>query len=181
VPGFRQTASHGGPIREGLPVRIWYSNGEMLRLEIQANSIPTTAERETYSKAQEAKWNEWLANDSFVDHMRLGFSFAALVITLCWNLDWRHYMRYWIKKGPPYSRTWELVFRTFFAVSLVGSGIDLFRTISNKSRTLADFEKAALGSLFWIGFFGLYDLVLRLRLRAKNKLRDSGPPSLSQS
>jgi hypothetical protein len=32
--GFNNTSSHGGPIREGLPVRIWYLDGEILRLDI---------------------------------------------------------------------------------------------------------------------------------------------------
>ena len=32
--GFNNAASHGGPIREGLPVRICYQDGEILRLEI---------------------------------------------------------------------------------------------------------------------------------------------------
>lgn len=32
--GFNNTASHGGPIREGLPVRICYRDGEILRLAI---------------------------------------------------------------------------------------------------------------------------------------------------
>lgn len=32
--GFNRTASHGGPIREGLPVRICYTDGEILRLEV---------------------------------------------------------------------------------------------------------------------------------------------------
>jgi hypothetical protein len=32
--GFNNTASHGGPIREGLPVRIAYKDGEILRLEV---------------------------------------------------------------------------------------------------------------------------------------------------
>jgi len=32
--GFNNTASHGGPIRAGLPVRICYRDGEILRLEI---------------------------------------------------------------------------------------------------------------------------------------------------
>ena len=32
--GFNNTASHGGPIRPGLPVRICYRDGEILRLEI---------------------------------------------------------------------------------------------------------------------------------------------------
>ncbi len=34
TPGFNQTASHGGPIREGLPVRIAYWGDLILRLEI---------------------------------------------------------------------------------------------------------------------------------------------------
>lgn len=32
--GFNRTASHGGPIREGLPVRIAYTRGLILRLEV---------------------------------------------------------------------------------------------------------------------------------------------------
>ena len=32
--GFNNTASHGGPIRQGLPVRICQSDGEILRLEV---------------------------------------------------------------------------------------------------------------------------------------------------
>ena len=32
--GFHQTASHGGPIRQGLPVRIAYTGNLILRLEV---------------------------------------------------------------------------------------------------------------------------------------------------
>ena len=32
--GFNNSASHGGPIREGLPVRVCHRNGEILRLEV---------------------------------------------------------------------------------------------------------------------------------------------------
>lgn len=38
-PGFNQTASHGGPIREGLPVRVTYYDGQILRMDIAASSI----------------------------------------------------------------------------------------------------------------------------------------------
>jgi hypothetical protein len=34
ISGFHQTASHGGPIREGLPVRIAYRDGEIIKLEV---------------------------------------------------------------------------------------------------------------------------------------------------
>jgi hypothetical protein len=33
--GFNNMASHGGPIRVGLPVKIWYLEGEILRLQIK--------------------------------------------------------------------------------------------------------------------------------------------------
>ncbi|GAC1417844.1 MAG: hypothetical protein NVSMB69_18760 [Novosphingobium sp.] len=32
--GFNNSASHGGPIREALPVRICHRDGEILRLEV---------------------------------------------------------------------------------------------------------------------------------------------------
>ena len=36
--GFNEDAAHGGPIREGLPVRIAYSDGHILRLEIRQDA-----------------------------------------------------------------------------------------------------------------------------------------------
>jgi hypothetical protein len=33
--GFNTTTAHGGPIREGLPVKIWYSDGKILRLDVK--------------------------------------------------------------------------------------------------------------------------------------------------
>lgn len=43
--GFNNTTSHGGPIREGLPVRIWYRGNEILRLDVQKK--PNQAMRPT--------------------------------------------------------------------------------------------------------------------------------------
>lgn len=37
APGFSHTAAHGGPLREGLPVRLCHADGHILRLEIGAN------------------------------------------------------------------------------------------------------------------------------------------------
>ena len=42
IAGFNHTAFHGGPIRQGLPVKIWYSRGQILRLQIkpgEANAL----------------------------------------------------------------------------------------------------------------------------------------------
>ena len=48
-PAFNQSASHGGPIRAGLLVRIAYYEDDnfqayILRLEIRADSLPSRAE-----------------------------------------------------------------------------------------------------------------------------------------
>ena len=181
-PGFNQSASHGGPIRAGLPVRIAYVEGEgfqedILRLEIRADSLTPETERMAQSKAEEEKWNQrekdYLARNQFL----LGFSFAAVLIALCWNLDWEHYVRYWIWRDPPYSKFLELGFRAFFLACLVSSSIAFARTITEKHRTLNDFGQAALYSLIPIGVFGLYDLISRRRLRAKDRSTDR-PTSL---
>jgi len=174
-PGFRQSASHGGPIREGLPVRIYYYEGQILRLDIRADMLPSEVARASYAKAEEAKWYDWVRNDPTNDRMGLALAFAFVLISLCWNLDWRHYMRYWIRKGPPYSALWELVFRASFLLTFVGSTVSMVRMIEEKHRTAADFQKAALYSLFWLGFFGIFDLVLRIRLRFKNKSASDNP------
>jgi hypothetical protein len=47
--GFNNTSSHGGPIREGLPVKIWHRGNEILRLDIATRPNqamqPTTGRR----------------------------------------------------------------------------------------------------------------------------------------
>jgi hypothetical protein len=42
--GFSQSASHGGPIRQGLPVRVAYYGNQILRLEVRADSLPASSE-----------------------------------------------------------------------------------------------------------------------------------------
>ena len=53
--GFNQSASHGGPIRQGLPVRVAFSGDQILRLEIRADRVPPAAERYEYMKKAKAK------------------------------------------------------------------------------------------------------------------------------
>jgi len=43
--GFNQSASHGGPIRQGLPIRVAYYGNRILRLEVRADSYPSSSER----------------------------------------------------------------------------------------------------------------------------------------
>ena len=42
--GFNETSSHGGPIRDGLPVRVSYIGNTILKLEIKSDSAPSPTE-----------------------------------------------------------------------------------------------------------------------------------------
>jgi hypothetical protein len=41
-PGFNSSTSHGGPIRSGLPVRVSYYDGQILRLEIGSDAVDSS-------------------------------------------------------------------------------------------------------------------------------------------
>ena len=101
--------------------------------------------------------------------MNLGFAFAAVFITLCWNLDWQHYMRYWIRRGPPYGRYWQWGFRAFFLTNFVGAVVYLVQEILHKHRIAKDYEQGALDSFIWIGFFVVADGFFRWWLRRKKQ------------
>jgi hypothetical protein len=183
-PGFNQSASHGGPIRAGLPVRIAYYQDEnfharILRLEIRADSLPSRPDRAAYAKREEEKWHQLAKNDPTEYRSLLGFSFAGLLISLWWTLDWKHCIRFWIRSGPPYSRLVTLGFRGFFLACLVGSIIQLVRVISERPPTIVDFEGAAPYILLPIGLFGVADFVFRKRLYGRKQSTDGHtfPPS----
>ncbi len=175
-PGFNQSASHGGPIRAGLPVRIAYYEGQILRLEVRSDSLLSLPERSAYSKTEQDKWAQREQKKPARDQMDLGFAFAAVIITLCWNLDWRHYIRYWVGRGPVHGAYWEWGFRTFFLATLIGSVFYLIQRILGKHRLAKDYGHAALDSLIWVGFFIVADGFFRWWLWR----RERSSPNLAQ-
>lgn len=40
--GFNNSASHGGPIREGLPVRVSYIDSTIVRLDVRREALPSS-------------------------------------------------------------------------------------------------------------------------------------------
>jgi hypothetical protein len=138
-PAFHQSASHGGPIRAGLPVRISYYEDEnfqahILRLEIHADSMTSAAERSAYAKTEEQKWQHSVKADPRNQVMMLGFLMASFAWTLWWNIAWQRFIKFYGVSGPPFRRWVEVAFRGFVALCSLGAGRELLRQLLERSR-----------------------------------------------
>lgn len=169
--GFNNTASHGGPVRDGLPVRITYLGNAILRLEIRADSVPPPGDTMQYAARQKADMDERIRSNPAAASVSLGFAFAFALVALAWNIDWRHYMRYWKRSGPPYGRYWEWGLRGFFLLCLLGSLWQVAEFVLRGTLTMDEYLHAALYALLAVGFFVVYDLIVRWRLRHATRPR----------
>lgn len=112
-----------GPIHEGLPVRITYRDGMILRLQIPSDRVVDPKEQAAVEKASERDWQRRMDADPVERRMMAAFYIATLGWVVWWNVKWKLVMGFWIR--PPYSRRTEIAFRSFFAANLVGSTIGL--------------------------------------------------------
>lgn len=131
APGFHNTASHGGPIRSGITVRIAYRNGRILRLDVPMDQALSSAESATLAAEGQRQWQQREASDPFSREMDTAFVFTAMCWTLWWNLHWKRVMRFWVK--PP-NRPWvQVLFRVFFAMNFVGAVIGFVQRLLTHS------------------------------------------------
>jgi hypothetical protein len=110
-PGFHNTASHGGPIRAGIHVRIAYSGPIILRIEVGKDEV--------VSPAQRRQWEINAESESFTYKVRVPLLFLTVFVTLWWNVHWKRTIRQWLR--PPIQPITEYSFRILFAVCFLGS------------------------------------------------------------
>jgi hypothetical protein len=123
TPGFHQSASHGGPIHEGLPVRIDYHDGVILRLQIPADQVVNASKTAAVEKASEQEWQRRMDVDPVERRLMVAFYVTAVGWMIWWNVKWKLVMNLWVR--PPYRRWTEIVLRLFFAADLASSLIGL--------------------------------------------------------
>ena len=111
TPGFHNAASHGGPIRPGLAVRIAYYGSNILKLEIAKGQLQTPAESRVAAESARAESQRKAGNDPVQQGLGTAFFFTAVGMTLFWNLQWKRTMGFWLR--PPYRRTTEYAFGRF--------------------------------------------------------------------
>lgn len=136
TPGFHNAASHGGPIRDGLLVRIAYRNGLILRLDVPKDQALTPAQSAAVTAEGERQWQHRTESDPFLQKMNTAFLFTAMCWTLWWNLQWRRVMRFWLR--PPYLPWVQVLFRVFFALNFVGALVGFVHQLLSHPLTKQD-------------------------------------------
>lgn len=162
--GFNNTASHGGPIGEGLPVRIAYTGNTILRLEVRRDRMKTDAERT--QAIDEGRRDTAQKMKAFREKSpELGFRVIATLVALWLTIHWRHYMRYWSPSDPPYTRRRETIFRIVFLLAFLGASYSLAQTLLTLDLANHDYTFDAIAAAAMLGGFVIFDVVTRRRLR----------------
>lgn len=171
-PGFHNAASHGGPLRSGLFVRIAYRDGRILRLDVPKDQALTPAQSAAVAAEGERQWQQRTENDPFDQKMNTAFLFTATCWTLWWNLQWRRVMRLWVKR--PYRPWVEVLFRVFFALNFVGAMTALARQLLSHPLARRDiFPTIWIAAIMCasVAVMNTYVLWMRKRRDAKAALR----------
>ena len=73
-----------------------------------------------------------------------GFIVAGYLFVLWWNIEWKRIIKFWMWSGPPYRRSVEILFRTFFALCLAAGAFDLWRRVQEKARPSRFYRDAGI-------------------------------------
>ena len=136
--GFNNSTSHGGPIRENLPVRVSYVGNTIVRLEVKSDALVSGEDRTRFSRATEAESQRRMEKDPMTRHMNLGFAIAMVFVSGWWNFGWRRFMKFFrlTESSKPALLT---LFRAFLAANFVGSIWNIGRLVMSGDLSRSDY------------------------------------------
>ena len=139
--GFHNAASHGGPVRNGLRVRLAYSGDIILRLEVAKGQALSASESKEAVESAKRQWEIGTENKPIQQRVRTAFLFSTVCLTLWWNLQWRLAMRFWVR--PPNRPITQYGFRIFFGLTLIGAVIEFIEQLRRHPLTRQSLEATA--------------------------------------
>ena len=101
------------------------------------------------------------------ENAQFGFNLFVVVLTLLWNLDWKHYVRYW-KRSKPYTRRSILILRCFFAACCIVGIWNFVEYAIDFDWIAVNFGSSLLIALAMLLPFALFDVSVRWRLGRPN-------------
>jgi hypothetical protein len=150
--GFHNAASHGGPIRSGIHVRVGYLGPTILRLQIRKDEVITPAESASAAQSAQRQYTTKTANDPILQRSMTAFLFTTVCWALWWNLEWRRAMRFWV--CPPNKQATVYLFRVFFALCLIGSLNSLVQQLQHHPLTGQNLGATLLVAAIMCGVVG---------------------------
>jgi hypothetical protein len=97
-----------------------------------------------------------------VSHVALGTSLGFVLMALTFNLDWRHYIRYWVGPSRQYSRKTMIAFRVGFLVVLLFTLWQLFQQVAAGPLAFQDAPYVIVDAVLFAALFFLFDGIARL-------------------
>jgi len=152
TPGFHNAASHSGPIRAGIHVRIAYLGNTILRLQIRGDEVLTPTASASAAEAELRRYTARTESDPTLQRLSTAFFFTTVCWTLWWNLKWRVAMRFWVR--PPNKQATMYVFRIFFGLCLIGSLNGLVQQLQHHPLTAQNFEATLLTAAIMCAVMG---------------------------
>jgi hypothetical protein len=150
--GFHNAASHGGPIRPGIHVRIAYLGPTILRLQIRKDEVLTPAESASAAESAQRQYTSRTENDPILQRLMTAFLFTVVCWVLWWNLRWRRAMRFWAR--PPNKGITIYLFRIFFGLCLIGSLNSFVEQLQHHPLTGQNLGATLLTSVIMCGVVG---------------------------
>jgi hypothetical protein len=165
TPCFTNAPLRRAPIRNGAVVRIHYIDGCIQRVDIQPGSGVASADAASDAETEKERQLRALQdNPQFVANSFAGLC-IGLIVSLLVFVNWRRFVRFWIRRPPPYSRTVEVVTRLWSALTFAGCGYRIDKLNEAHKLNLEIVKRSAPLLFAGLVVFAIVDAIAQYRAR----------------
>jgi hypothetical protein len=96
--------------------------------------------------------------------MLIGFFIAVTVVSLACYLNWRQYIRYWVRSDPPYPPRKISIMRGFFLACVLGGALQLALEIAKNRPSFEELGVSLFDGLLILAIFFALDSFFRWQM-----------------